>query len=566
MSSDPNRVVFKTKTINPKKRKVNGDEKLDAADSVLTEVITPGRVLADGTIIEECFDGANAYYYICPGIQEDWPQLQVIRGIDYRLPALNVRLLPMVDELLIKGKVMLPIAPLEYGEPIDLYDAWIKWAQKYYDGPEDHFKLMASYYLLSAVYDKCPALPEFNFRGPPQSGKTRGFEELRHTCYRGMRASGSLTHSAMFRATELWKGTLCINESDMRQSDATVDIIKYLNERYEKGGCVWRSNPDTFAPQCFDSFGPTVLTSRQPFDDDALESRQIDLETRGRKKKKIPLNLPPAFFTEAQELRDKLLMFRFRNYQAFENDYTLEFDGISSRLNQILQPLASLSRNISDELFEEIKGMAKSLQQQQVRAASLSTDGMIVNAFFTLEGQTYKEKDEQGNIIREVPIRMTATNLSKCITRLGGEVSAKTIGSRVGALGFKKRKTLDGNHREITLPDSSDRRDELKKAYVSEELADSSDELDSSRKRGGGLEGYAPKVSQGEKVSKIAEIVRAQEITPDEFAKTYPELASMLLPLMKYGRLGKKPNGTLYCHQGMPSPCVDANAEASEEG
>jgi hypothetical protein len=537
----------------------------DSADVTTTDIISPGRVLADGTIIEECFDGVNAFYYVCPKEQKNWPHINFEKGVDYQISSLNVRLRPRVDELLLKGKVMLPKAPLEYGEPIDLYDAWITWAKRYYEAIDEHYKLMAAYYLLSAVYDKCPALPEYNFRGPPKSGKSRGLELLRHTCYRGMRASGSLSYSSMFRAIEAWKGTLCINESDMKESDATVEIIKYLNERYEQGGCVWRSSPETYEPQCFDSFGPTVLTSRQPFDDDALESRQIDLETRGRKRKDVPLNLAPVFFIEAQAFRDKLLTFRFRNYHAFENDYALEFEGVSSRLNQILQPLASLARTISDELFEEIKSMAKGLQQMQIRAAALSTDGMIVNAYLALEGQTWKKKNEAGEVIDEKPIRMTADNISKQITQLGGDVSRKMVGARAEALGFRKKKSPDGRFRLIEL-DSSDRRVELKAAYVPEELADESDESDRCRKVGGhGLESYAPKSTQQERVNMIAAAISQEELTLEEFTARYPDLKGMVSTLLSYGRVAKKPNGALYCHHGLAPAAPDFDQDRTAE-
>ncbi len=130
----------------------------------------------------------------------------------------------------------------------------------------------------------------------------------------------------------------------MKTSNETSEMIKYLNQRYEHEGGVWRTNKDSLKDESFRAFGPTILTTRQPFQDDALESRCIHIITKETSRDDIPLNLPPKFYDEATVLRNKLLMFRLRNLTSFCIDYNLRFQGVSSRMNQILQPLGSLAR------------------------------------------------------------------------------------------------------------------------------------------------------------------------------------------------------------------------------
>ena len=97
----------------------------------------------------------------------------------------------------------------------------------------------------------------------------------------------------------------------------------------------------------FDVFGPKLATTREPFRDDALESRFI---TTRPFKQTFARFLGPTFEREAERLRNKLLLWRLRNRPRLEKKAAeLEDEslhervfgqrGVDPRVAQILLPL-----------------------------------------------------------------------------------------------------------------------------------------------------------------------------------------------------------------------------------
>ena len=64
----------------------------------------------------------------------------------------------------------------------------------------------------------------------------------------------------------------------------------------------------------FDPFGPKVISSRKTFSDHALESRCITEIMRETDRNDIPTELTTTFFKERLELRNKLLLYRFKTW------------------------------------------------------------------------------------------------------------------------------------------------------------------------------------------------------------------------------------------------------------
>ena len=399
---------------------------------------------------------------------------------------------------------------------------------------------MASYALLTWICDKCPAMPIMNFRGMPGSGKTRAGDILRRICYRGMRASGSLSFSALFRNADAWKGTIFINEGDLKDSSDTAYIIKFLNERYDKEGNVWRTNPETMGNDCFDAYGPTILTSRREFMDNALESRCITIMMAEKSRKDIYLNLPAEYYSEAQELRNKCLMFRFRNLQRFENDYKLEFDNVGARTNQILQPLASLARGISQELSDLIRGFATELQDRIAEESSQSGEGIIIRAFLQMQ---------------QVSGEISSTEVSKLVWELGGESGPIVVGRTLKHLGLEQKKSSDGKTRFWVISPSL--REVLIRKYVPREERDAlrTDTLNTIDRFGEG--GAVAPPSLEETVRFIKGIIGAWDGLANESGRLdveylerrsegrYPRIRNVALKLIQNGHILRKPNGDL---------------------
>ena len=86
------------------------------------------------------------------------------------------------------------------------------------------------------------------------TGKTRLLEIHAALCYRPLFLVGNVTGAALFRSINLVQGTLVIDESDLKSSEAWSDVVKVLNNGYSRGGSVIRCNKDNgYATEAFTS-------------------------------------------------------------------------------------------------------------------------------------------------------------------------------------------------------------------------------------------------------------------------------------------------------------------------
>jgi hypothetical protein len=258
------------------------------------------------------------------------------------------RLVPYrADNTLIKHNVVLfPSEPDDYGSTAELIAEIRGYIHRYADLSE-HFEIIAAHYaLFSWVYDRFSELPYVRLRGGFGTGKTRFLLTVGSICRTPIFASGASSVAPLFHMLDRFGGTLLLDEADFRFSDAKADIAKILNNGNAKGFPVLRcesKDGKEFNPRAFQVFGPKLIGMRGYFEDQALESRCLTEVTGSRPLcTGIPVNLPEEQRWEALRLRNKLLMFRFRNYHRFDGcEAALDAD-LEPRLNQILSPLATV--------------------------------------------------------------------------------------------------------------------------------------------------------------------------------------------------------------------------------
>ncbi len=252
---------------------------------------------------------------------------------------------------LIKNRIVLfPSHASEYESEEQLISEIRAFIHRYVD-VSPLFETSAIYYiLLSWVYEDFNELPYLRIRGDFGSGKTRFMLVAGSLAFRPIFSSGASTLSPIFRILDSFRGTLLIDEGDFRMSDEKVELVKILNQGNARGFPVLRSEQSKttkeFNPTAYHVFGPKIVSTRGYFQDRALESRFITEDTGNSiLRSDIPINLPSAYEAEALALRNKLLMFRFRNLhrpRTLENQIV----GVEPRLKQIFSPLLSM---ISDE-------------------------------------------------------------------------------------------------------------------------------------------------------------------------------------------------------------------------
>ncbi len=327
---------------------------------------------------------------------------------------------------LIKNEViLLPSIPEEYETEESLVNDIQTFIHRYVDLSPLFEKIATYYVLFSWIYDGFNELPYLKLRGDFGSGKTRFLLTVGSLCYKPIFASGASSVSPLFRILDIFRGTLIMDEADFRLSDEKADVVKILNNGNVKGFPVLRSEVvgKEYNPKAYHVFGPKIVATRGFFEDRALESRFLAEEMgRFRLRNNIPINLPSVYKEEALHIRNKLLLFRFRNLNKRHIIEDLEDRRIEPRLNQIFVPLLSIIKDHQSR--EELRGLARQYNREMIadrgievqaqvleiiqkmvspQKKSLSV-GDVTSRFINLYGEDYEFKITTrwiGNIIRK---------------------------------------------------------------------------------------------------------------------------------------------------------------------
>lgn len=290
------------------------------------------------------------------------------------------------NNLLTHRVVLLPSEAAEYGTKAALLAEVRAFIHRYVDLSKPFETVAAAYVLLTWIYDDFPELPYLRARGAFGSGKSRFLLTLGSVCYKPIFASGASTVSPLFRMLDAVEGTLVLDEADFRLSDERAEIVKILNNGNAKGFPVLRSEltpQKEFNPRAFSVFGPKVIATRHPFEDEALESRCLTEEMGLRTvRADIPTSLPDTFHAEAEALRNALLMYRFREFGRPRDDVTLE--GVSPRRRQVLSPLL---KTLEGEQRGELRLALRALVGGESFAPEVRLEASLLEAIATLQNR-----------------------------------------------------------------------------------------------------------------------------------------------------------------------------------
>jgi hypothetical protein len=275
----------------------------------------------------------------------------------------NKYLYPLDGDLVTKGVIRFSRKPEEYGDTETLRQEIKKFIHRYVDIHSFYEELASYYVLLTWLFDKNSAITYLGIFGEFGSGKTRAAQTIGSLCYKPVFVSGAITCAPIYRILELARGTLVINEFDFNNSDMGIELIKILNNGFERGMSVLRAKRDTGDVEAFDAFSPKIFTYRKKKNDQAFESRLITIPIEETTREDIPILLPQSFEEEAASIRDKLLLFRFRNFDKKSAVDLSIFNGIERRMRQTLYPLLTV---IDDKKFlQTLTGFLNDIQEQQ---------------------------------------------------------------------------------------------------------------------------------------------------------------------------------------------------------
>lgn len=284
-------------------------------------------------------------------------------------------------------------------------------------------KIISYYILLTWVYDAFQAIPYLRVMGEPGSGKSELMKRVALVCYRRIIANGCSTTASLFHIVQQYKGTVYLDEMDMWDSNASVDIIKFLNLGAMRDGMVTRMMEGTdeegnkiFKPQMFETFCPKLLSMQKDFQDTAVGTRCLTFKLQPREtielvNKGIPLNITPEIEKQALVLRNMLTAWKLAHWQRNIDVKTefLDFE-ISSRLNQVTGPLLAIAKD-DPELQTEIRSFLRAYYQEMVLTRSMTITARVIEALWkihkypdlretmvTLDPKTDEEKILVGHI------------------------------------------------------------------------------------------------------------------------------------------------------------------------
>ena len=358
--------------------------------------------------------------------------------------------------------VMLPTEPEDYGDANKLLDDIQNHIHKWLDVTPEYENIIKYVILFFWLYDRFYNVPYLRVIGDFSTGKSRFLDTVGGICYKRIMVAGAITPAPMYRMVEKWKGTLVIDEADMKDSGYQAEIVKILDCGFERNRPIMRmkDGKDGWEIETFDAFCPKIIATRGTFRDKALESRCLTEVMQETERNDIKDNLNEEFFEEQLRLRNKLLMFRFKNYfkinpRAAEN---INLSVIERRLRQISRPIIATLIKDQQALTKFLKYLEK-YNKDLIQNRADSWEGMIVNSLINVYDNS--EIDNESVSAKTIVNQMKEDYSFKP----DKEPSAQGIGKRLKTFGIETKKKRIGEKTIRVLQLNEQIIDKLKRKY-----------------------------------------------------------------------------------------------------
>jgi len=354
---------------------------------------------------------------------------------------------------LIKPIWMLPEKPVET-EPYTVYNDLIEFYQDHLVLREQEYHVLAAWTMASWLVDDFQTCPYIACIAPMSSGKTQVLEAIRQTAYRAYNVA-SVTPSAIFRAIEAWRLTLCIDEAEHQMNSNTESgqaIYACLLAGYKRGVGAMRSEkqgedwlPTSFDLYSFKAFSGTKIVLP------TLASRSIEFRLHKARPKK-------DMFTdsEGKRLRSMLLWFRFTNLGTLRISYPHSNDG---RIRELYSPLFTIAKLMPREVKENLEKMLEETIVTKKSDDQQSNEAEIVRAIVELSEQ------DSGTITGE-RVFVYLTELIDIMGWTHDRGTSTHLGKTLKALGIQTRHTKTGKVIDLYDDDNENQLKYLMERYV----------------------------------------------------------------------------------------------------
>ncbi len=310
-----------------------------------------------------------------------------------------------------KGRPLVTLAskPIPYRNEKDLLERIREFIDRYSDLEPWALEFTSRFVMHSWVYDMGDYAIQLWIKGLTGSGKTRFLKLLALLCYNALYVGGNASFSAYKRLISKYRGTLLINEFELKDEDDSNEVIIWLNNGFEKDNEFPLSRKNQPEKQdFFDPFGPKVIASRSLISNPATLSRMVVIEMHKTSRKDIPIKLPAEAYREAEEIRNMLLFFRLKHYKS---DYALRSDlderlrndeVIDGRFKQQAYPMLELYEIAGLDVNEVFNFYRKLTLDFKKRQAESTPEGVIFHAIMELCSlQDCNNPDFSGHIVKE---------------------------------------------------------------------------------------------------------------------------------------------------------------------
>lgn len=443
----------KKETVPPKEK---DDDRDNEEDDGIIERHGASYILEDGSLVEMLYDSKKhksklAVYKDGVVTLEDEVQIDELTTF-----------LPMSpnQSILENNFILFPSAVGEYQSNEELYYEIRAFIGRYVELREEFLSVVAVYTMMTWLYDRFQNVPYLRCLGMFGTGKSRLLSAAGHICYKAVLAGGSTSTAALFRTLDLFNPTLVFDEAELSEKES-VEMRQVLRQGYSAGLPVSRMDKGADGRlyiQTFDVFGPKIIASQSGFGDPALESRCLTERLFPLAKTTKPIQLSGQFKEEAQLLRNKLLMFRFKNYYlTVADEQALESIGLP-RVKQTGLAMVSVAKMLGSQALDNVLKFLveseKTLSKEQIDSAEhdillcilelmeekyIKTTGKIrigydlADKFNRKHYEEYSDKRENENY--------SSYSVMKHSTY---KVSPKKIGWYVGRMGIKKDQDREG--------------------------------------------------------------------------------------------------------------------------
>jgi hypothetical protein len=403
-------------------------------------IATPGLSFKD-LIFEQLSDGSFLIYERATG-QTRASNLLIHDGLEYLplsqtpwpsacLPVIPESEDPPTKEQLIE-KLKARRFQGEYGDPEQLFNEIKDFFMEHLDVSNPLFyDVYAAWVLVTWRLEDFKVVPYLFYLGPLSSGKTRGLECLNRLAYRAIMAS-SVSAAVIFRVLQSWHPTLLLDETEIYNRECMVEVLALLNSGYRRGQWALRmekvedGNPTI---GFFDCYGPKAMAGTEELAA-TLQSRAF-ITRMSKNVKHIRLFVDEE---KAQELRNKLLLYRFRNL-GMGLDYDVSvLNGSFTNARVIELFVAMLQIAPTEEIRNRLIDCMKQITQSRLDEEQASIEARVFDAVMKCEDRLEKGKVSTSTITELFNLGLPEKEQS----------TSRFIGRKVAGLGFEKCRLTGG--------------------------------------------------------------------------------------------------------------------------